>query len=239
MNSKLNTYDGETINKTQRQLQHLAGMNSYTLFGHIVRHVGSINCSRAHVELQALGILPEANWENPTPLQQDDAHVRAAFALWSGLAIDPINDGASKRFFEMVASGRASVPIADDGENFILKLAQILKDGPIAMGVLEVRIGQVFITDYGLNAVAFIINADGTGTKYQVGEPLQWSGNMAQSLDDLKLLAIHRDLRETPRVWPDEGFPQTATLKFIGGLIQIDNYGRKNTIYSGQASAAQ
>ena len=57
-------------------------------------------------------------------------------------------------------------------------------------------------------------------------------------LDDLKLLAIHRDLRATPRVWPDDAIPQTASLKFIGGLINIDNNGSKDTIRRGQASAA-
>ena len=33
-------------------------------------------------------------------------------------------------------------------------------------------------------------------------------------LDDLKLLAIHRDLRATPRVWPDDAIPQTAIVQF-------------------------
>ena len=77
-------------------------MDSYTLFSHIVRYVGSNMCSRAHVELQSLGVLPAASLENNPPLQQDDADVRAAFALWCGLAIDPMSDLSSKNFFEMI-----------------------------------------------------------------------------------------------------------------------------------------
>ena len=33
-------------------------------------------------------------------------------------------------------------------------------------------------------------------------------------LDDLKLLAIHRDLRSTPRLWPDDAILQTAIGRF-------------------------
>lgn len=213
-------------------------MDSFTLFAHIVRYVGSNMCSRAHVELQSLGVLPKASLENNPPLQQDDADVRAAFALWCGLSIDPTHDLASKRFFEMISTGRAKVPTAPDGENFILKLAEVLREGPIASKVHEVHVGPAFVTDEGLNCVAHVIHTDGTGTRYMSGEPLQWSGHMGTHLDDLKLLAIHRDLRATPRVWPDDAIPQTASLKFIGGLINIDNHGSKDTIRRGQASAA-
>ena len=197
-------------------------MDSYTLFSHIVRYVGSNMCSRAHVELQSLGVLPAASLENNPPLQQDDADVRAAFALWCGLAIDPMSDLSSKNFFEMISSGRAHVPTSADGENFILKLAEVLREGPIVSNVNEVHIGQSFATGEGLNCIAHIIYNDGTGVRYQTGEPLQWSGQMGTHLDDLKLLAIHRDLRATPRIWPDDAMPQTARLQFVGGLIQID-----------------
>ena len=47
-------------------------------------------------EPQSLGVLPKASLENNPPLQQDDADVRAAFALWCGLSIDPTHDLASK-----------------------------------------------------------------------------------------------------------------------------------------------
>ena len=64
-------------------------MDSYTLFGHIVGIVGSNACQKAHIELQALGVLPECTLENNPPLQHEDADRRAALSLWCGLAIDP------------------------------------------------------------------------------------------------------------------------------------------------------
>ncbi|MDB4694385.1 hypothetical protein OAF30_03045 [Flavobacteriales bacterium] len=59
-------------------------MDSYTLFGHVVDVAGIITCQRAHIELQALGVLPEASLENNPPLKQEDADARAALALWCG-----------------------------------------------------------------------------------------------------------------------------------------------------------
>jgi hypothetical protein len=48
-------------------------MDSYTLFGHVVDVAGIMTCQRAHIELQALGVLPEASLENNPPLKQEDA----------------------------------------------------------------------------------------------------------------------------------------------------------------------
>ena len=56
------------MSKTQTQPQQFARMDSFTLFAHIVRYVGSNMCSRAHVELQSLGVLPKASLENNPPL---------------------------------------------------------------------------------------------------------------------------------------------------------------------------
>jgi len=64
-------------------------MDSYTLFGHIVGVVGSNACHKAHIELQALGVLPQASLEDNPPLKHDDADARAALSLWCGLAVDP------------------------------------------------------------------------------------------------------------------------------------------------------
>ena len=75
--------------------------------------------------------------------------VRAAFAPWCGLSIDPTHDLASKRFFEMISTGRAKVPTAPDGENFIMKLAEILRVGPIASKVHEVHVRPTLIKEEG------------------------------------------------------------------------------------------
>jgi len=45
-------------------------MDSYTLFGHVVDVAGIMTCQRAHIELQALGVLPEASLEKNPPLKQ-------------------------------------------------------------------------------------------------------------------------------------------------------------------------
>ena len=42
-------------------------MDSYTLFGRVVDVAGIMTCQRAHIELQALGVLPEASLENNPP----------------------------------------------------------------------------------------------------------------------------------------------------------------------------
>jgi len=197
-------------------------MDSYTLFGHIVEYVGSNMCSRAHVELQALGILPEASLQNNPPLQQDDADLRAAFALWCGLCIDPLNDLASKNFFKAIDSGLAAVPTSNDGENFIETLASILRLGPIESRVSEIYVGPVMVDEEGLHCNAQIIHADGTGTTYTAGHPMPFQVHRGTILDDLKLIVIHRDLRETPRRWKSESMEHTAQLDFVGGLIHVN-----------------
>lgn len=212
-------------------------MDSITLFAHIVRYVGSNICSRAHVELQALGVLPKCNLQSQTLLQQDDADLRAAFALWCGLCIDPTHDMSSKRFFQMIASGRAKAPTSSEGENFIEALAEILRTDKV-LTVRSIDFGRAFVTPDGLNASATIFHTDGTARQYITGQPLNRPHESVE-LDDLKLLAIHRDLRATPRVWPDDAIPQTAKLDFIGGLIQIEHHGSKDTIRRGQASTAR
>ena len=52
-------YTPSTVNKTQTKRPHFWGMDSYTLFGHIVGIVGVNQCMQAHIELSGLGVLPE------------------------------------------------------------------------------------------------------------------------------------------------------------------------------------
>ena len=194
-------------------------MDSYTLFSHIVHSAGTHICTRAHIELQGLGILPKSSLEDPAPLSEHDADIRAAFAIWCGLAIPTQTDGAGKRFFNMVKSGMGKVPVSKDGENFILKLAEILRQGERS-NVLHVYIGHVLTGEDGFNGLAQIIYKDGTGTTYHAGEEFPVY-NYGTQLDDLKLAQISRDLKTVTRSWP-ERTPQTARLHFVGGLIQID-----------------
>lgn len=211
-------------------------MDSFTLFSHIVDTVGTHICSRAHIELQGLGVLPKANLEKPTPLTQRDADVRAAFAIWCGLAIPTNLDGAGKRFFDMIKSGRGQVPIAADGENFVLKLAEILRSGEESK-VHKIFVSHVITSHDGFHGSAHIIYKDGSGSTYRTGDEFT-PHSVGSSLDDLQLVRIGRDLRTVQTSWPDEPQPQTASLRFVGGLIQIEKYGERNEVPRGETSAA-
>ena len=127
-------------------------------------------------------------------------------------------------------------------ENFTFKLAEVLREGPIASKVHEVHVGPAFVTDEGLNWRRTRHPHGRHGYALHVGRGNRSSGqdHMGTHLDDLKLTAIHRDLRATLRVAHRmmREVVRPASLKFIGGLINIDNNGSKDTIRRGQASAA-
>jgi len=194
-------------------------MDSYTLFGHIVDNAGTLVCSRAHAELQGLGVLPEATLQDSPELTQADADVRAAFGIWCGLAIPPQVDNAGKRFFDMMKTGRGQVPISKEGDNFILTLADIIRQGAES-SVLKVYISHVLTSHDGYNGKAQIIYKDGTGVSFSTGDEFSVY-NLGTTLDDLDIERISRDLRNPTRSWPDEPQKQTARLDFVGGVIQI------------------
>lgn len=144
-------------------------MDSYTLFGHIVGIVGSNACQKAHIELQALGVLPECTLENNPPLQHEDADRRAALSLWCGLAIDPAAKFGSKQFFVQLGAGKGRVPMNTEGESFIDLLAEVLRRGPEALGVEQVYMSHVVTSFDGFNGRAQVHYNNGFADNYTVG----------------------------------------------------------------------
>jgi hypothetical protein len=197
-------------------------MNSFTLFGHIVDAVGAATCQRSHIELEAAGLLPSDNYleDDIQELTQQDADVRAAFAVWTGCAPRPNVETASKLFFNAVHAG-AKVPTGEDGDNFVLHLADILRAGPVAHGVESVFIGHVIAQGAMLKGRASITYNDGSTVHYETGRPYpaeMWDG---VTLDFKQLRAIHEDLTAPAGTWPARPVQPLRPLTFQGGAIMI------------------
>lgn len=197
-------------------------MDSYTLFGHVVGVVGSLNCQRAHIELQALGVLPYATLESNPPLTQEDADKRAALALWCGLANDPAHRFSSKQFFTQLGSGKGRAPLTGEQDNFIVDLAEILRRGPAAMGVESIFVSYVQTTFDGFNGRARIHYNNGSAETYTVGQVFRGTHNKGVELDFNRLRSIHEDLINTPRSWPQDEPTAVRRLRFKDGAIFID-----------------
>lgn len=202
-------------------------MDSYTLFGHVVDVVGSINCQRAHIELQGLGVLPVASLEDNPPLKQDDADARAALSLWCGLANDPKQKFSSKQFFTQLGNGKGKAPLSNEGDNFLIDLAEVLRRGPEAMGVKQIFVSHVVTNFDGFNGKAQIEYDNGCAENYSVGQTFPATHQSGVILDFKRLRSIHEDLLNTPRSWPQEEAIPVSRLRFKDGAIIIENHGEK------------
>ena len=197
-------------------------MDSYTLFGHIVGVVGSNACHKAHIELQALGVLPQASLEDNPPLKHDDADARAALSLWCGLAVDPAAKFGSKQFFVQLGKGKGRVPMNTEGESFIALLAEVLRHGPEAMGVDNIFVSHVVTSFDGFNGRAQVHYNNGFADNFTVGNVYPATHTAGVTLDFKQLRALHEDLVNTPRTWPDEEPTAVSRLRFKNGAILID-----------------
>jgi hypothetical protein len=196
-------------------------MNSYTLFSHVVEAAGPLSCYRSHIELEAMGLLPADDYlrDQIQPLTDSDADIRAAFAIWCALAPDPKHLEASRHLFKLIQSGKGRVPTAADGENFVMTLAQVLREGPQAMGVQAVFISHVFAGNGTMKGRASITYKDGATTHYEAGHiyPAEcWQG---ATLDATLLRTIHEDLTSAAVPWPAAPLQPLRPLTFQGGQI--------------------
>jgi len=202
-------------------------MDSYTLFGHVVDVAGIMTCQRAHIELQALGVLPEASLENNPPLKQEDADARAALALWCGLVHNPELRYSSKEFFTQLGEGNGRAPMSADNDNFLLDLAEILRRGPEALGVESIFLSRIVTNADGFNGRAMIEYSNGSTENYTVGQVYLSTHLEGVLLDFKRLRALHEDLLSTPRTWPEEVPTAVSRLRFKNGQIEIKKNERR------------
>jgi len=196
-------------------------MDSYTLFGHIVGIVGVNQCMQAHIELSGLGVLPEMTLEKTNALNQNDADMRAAFAMYCGLSNNPHKRWNSKQFFAVIQDGKGSVPLNIEGRNFIESLADILRNGPEAMGVESVFISYVISASDSHSGKAHIHFENGKTESFATGQVFPMTHTEGVLLSYSQLRALHEDLIATKRTWPqDEQLPLTH-LQFDAGKIHI------------------
>ena len=176
---------------------------------------------QAHIELSGLGILPELGLEKTQDLNQEDADKRAAFALYCGLVHKPQHPLASKLFFSVIKKGKGSVPLSVEEKNFIVRLADILRNGPEAMGVESLFVSYVTSSTDSHSGKAHIYFEDGRTESFAMGQAFPMTHTEGVTLSYKQLRAIHEDLCATKRAWTQNGkFPENR-LHFYAGKIQL------------------
>lgn len=211
------------VNKQQAPCTEVWCMNSYTLFSHVVDAVGAASCYRSHMELEGMGLLPSDDYfaDDLQELTQDDADVRVAFALWTGIAPNPKRDTSTKHLFQAIATGRAKVPTAPDGDSFVLRLAEVLRTGPTAHNVVSVFISHVQVSGHIVKGRASIHYGNGVVDHFEVGKPFPAECWQGVTLDAKQLRAIHEDLTKPAGTWPAAPVQTLRPLNFYAGQISI------------------
>jgi len=142
-------------------------------------------------------------------------------ALYCGLSNNPHKRWNSKQFFAVIQNGKGSVPLNIEGRNFIESLADILRNGPEAMGVESVFISYVISASDSHSSKAHIHFENGKTESFATGQVFPMTHTEGVLLSYSQLRALHEDLIATKRTWPqDEQLPLTH-LQFDAGKIHI------------------